>query len=216
VTADATLLVLAKAPRPGLVKTRLCPPCTPGQAAAIAAAALADTLETVAAVGASRRVLVLDGPPGAWIPAGYEVVAQVDGGLGARLAAAFAAVDGPAFLVGMDTPQLTAGHLRQALDTLAPADVDAVLGRAVDGGWWGLGLTRPVPSVFDGVPMSSTRTGARQLQRLRRLGRRTRLLPWLRDVDHFADARAVAAEIPCSRFAAVVSSVGDGIARRAS
>ena len=73
------VLVMAKSPVPGRVKTRLCPPCTPAEAAALAEAALADTLEAVAACGAGRRILALDGAPGPWLPAGFEVVAQCQG-----------------------------------------------------------------------------------------------------------------------------------------
>ncbi|GAB2471058.1 hypothetical protein GCM10027162_78090 [Streptomyces incanus] len=69
-----TLLVIAKEPRPGRVKTRLTPPFTPGQAAELAEAALADTLHAVAATPAARRVLVLDGAPGPWLPPGFDVV----------------------------------------------------------------------------------------------------------------------------------------------
>ncbi|HEY3724117.1 MAG TPA: DUF2064 domain-containing protein [Acidimicrobiia bacterium] len=204
---DATLLVIAKAPRPGRVKTRLCPPCTPRQAADIAAAALEDTLATIAAVPVAHRLLVLDGPPGGWVPDAFEVVPQVDGDLGARLAAAFAAVAGPAFLVGMDTPQLSAAQCVGALRDLADPNIDAVLGKATDGGWWGIGVSQPAPAIFDGVPMSSSETGRAQLHRMRLLGLRTRLLPELCDVDHFSEARAVAARLPGSRFAAAVSSV---------
>lgn len=210
--SDATLLVLAKSPRPGRVKTRLCPPCAPAQAAAIAAAALAETLATVAAVPVRRRVLVLDGPVGNWLPPSFAVLPQVEGGLATRLAAAFAAVDGPAFLIGMDTPQLTAALLTDALHVLESPAVDAVLGRATDGGWWGLGLTRPDPGVFDGVPMSSARTGTAQLERLYRLGLRTRRLPDVLDVDHFGDALEVAAYLPGSRFAAEVAAVEAALA----
>lgn len=204
---DATLIVLAKTPRPGRVKTRLCPPCTGEQAATIAAAALADTLDTVGTVEAARHLLVLDGPAGAWVPPSFTVVPQVAGGLGRRLAAAFAAANGPAFLVGMDTPQLTEECLTYALLTLGRPNVDATLGRAPDGGWWGLGLAVPDAHAFDGVPMSSPRTGVLQLQRLRQRGLRTRLLGELRDVDHFSDALAVAASCPESRFAAEVAAV---------
>lgn len=211
---DATVLVLAKAPQPGRVKTRLCPPCTPEQAADIAAAALADTLDTVAAVPARRRVLVIDGPIESFVPAGFEIVPQVGGGLGERLAAAFAAAKGPAFLVGMDTPQVPSSTLRDALARLDEPGVDAALGLATDGGWWGLGLAGPVPSAFEGVPMSSSRTGASQLARLGNLGLRTHFLPELRDVDHFADALEVAIQAPTSRFAGVVDRVNRALAVR--
>ena len=112
---DAALLVIAKDPRPGHCKTRLCPPCRPEQAAQLAAAALADTLAVVAATPAARRVLVLDGDPARWRGAGLEIVPQHGDGLAQRLANAFADVGGPALLVGMDTPQLSAELLTDGL-----------------------------------------------------------------------------------------------------
>src|SRR5262245_7164165 len=112
------IIVIAKSPVAGRVKTRLCPPCSPAEAAIIAAAALADTLETVAATPARARVLALDGAPGRWIPDGFVVVPQLGRGLDERLANAFAAVTGPAVLVGMDTPQVTPAQLTAAIRAL--------------------------------------------------------------------------------------------------
>ena len=106
-----SLIVIAKAPIPGLVKTRLCPPCTPVEAAGLAEAALADTLARVLETPVDRRVVVLDGQPGDWLPDGFEIFAQRGDGLDERLAAAFADVGGPALIVGMDTPQLTSALL---------------------------------------------------------------------------------------------------------
>lgn len=206
-SASRTLLVIAKAPVPGRSKTRLCPPCTPAQAASLAEAALADTLETVARTpGVTRRVAVLDGEPGPWLPAGFDVVPQVGGGLDARLAAAFRAADGPAFLVGMDTPQLTTRDLRDGLDALTRTS--AVVGLASDGGYWGIGLREPDDDLFLGVPMSTEETGAAQIERLRDHGRDPALLRELRDVDRYDDALAVAREAPSSRFARTVARLG--------
>ncbi|MFN2507027.1 MAG: DUF2064 domain-containing protein, partial [Acidimicrobiales bacterium] len=98
---------MVKAPVAGQVKTRLCPPCTPAEAAALAAAALADTLAAVAACGATRRILALSGEPGPWLPPAFEVVAQCEGGLDRRLAHAWAVAGGPGVQIGMDTPQVT-------------------------------------------------------------------------------------------------------------
>jgi rSAM/selenodomain-associated transferase 1 len=207
----SALLVIAKAPEAGRVKTRLSPPCTPHEAAALAAAALADTLAAaVAARRPARRVLVLDGRPGSWVPAGFEVIAQRGDGLAERLAAAFADVDEPAFLVGMDTPQVTPGLLDRGLAALGAHD--AAFGAAHDGGYWGIGLARPDARVFDGVPMSEPTTGAAQRYRLTALGLHTASLPPLRDVDTIADARAVAAEAPASRFAAELSAIAEAAA----
>lgn len=201
------LIVIAKAPVPGRVKTRLCPPCTPQQAAALAEAALADTLAAVAATPVARRVCALDGEPGPWLPDGIEVLAQRGDGLGARLAAAFDDVGGAALLIGMDTPQVTPAQLGAALAALRAPGADAVLGLAPDGGYWAIGLRTPDPSVFAGVPMSTALTGAAQQARLLETGRRVRLLPELRDVDTIADARTVAAAAPDGCFAAALRDV---------
>ncbi|MER5513662.1 DUF2064 domain-containing protein [Streptomyces sp. NPDC048254] len=192
-----TLLVIAKEPRPGRVKTRLTPPFTPEQAAALAEASLADTLRAVAGTPATRRVLVLDGNPGPWLPPGFDVVPQCAGGLDARLADAFAHCSGPALLIGMDTPQVT-----PALLTVDFADRDAYFGPAEDGGFWALGLADPDPALLRGVPMSTAETGAVQRRRLVAAGLRVEDLPRLRDVDTAADAVAVAALAPHGRFAA--------------
>jgi hypothetical protein len=207
-----TLLVIAKQPVPGRVKTRLVPPCTHEQAAALAEAALTDTLHTVAMIPAKRRVLVLDGEPGPWLPAGFDIVPQCGGPLDERLAAAFAAVSGPALLIGMDTPQVTPDLL-----TVDWHAADAVFGPAADGGFWALGLRVPDPALLRGVPMSTSDTGAIQRARLLAAGLRVTDLPQLRDVDTAADAVAVARQAPRSRFAArarefaaVLSSVATG------
>ncbi|MEU8077851.1 TIGR04282 family arsenosugar biosynthesis glycosyltransferase [Catellatospora citrea] len=201
---NAQFLVIAKAPVPGRVKTRLCPPCSPHQAAAIAAAALADTLAAVDATPARRRTLVVDGDHPA--PPGWAAVPQRGDGLGERLAHAFAdtALPGvPSVLVGMDTPQLSPALLASAVDALDAAD--AALGPAADGGWWVLALREPAHAVaLAGVPMSTADTGALTFAALHALGLRTARLATLRDVDTAADARAVAAEHPRGRFADAV------------
>jgi hypothetical protein len=205
---DVALVVIAKQPVAGRAKTRLCPPCTPGQAAVLAGAALADTLNTVARTPAARRVLVFDGDPGGWAPPGFEVVAQRGYGLADRLAAAFEDVGQPALLVGMDTPQLTPGLLIDGLAAIASRHADAVLGPALDGGYWSIGLDPSVAApraVFGGIPMSEDRTGAAQLARLHALGLgNVHEQPALRDIDTFADALAVAGLAPRTRFAAAV------------
>jgi uncharacterized protein len=202
------LLVIAKEPVPGQVKTRLCPPCTPEQAARLALAALEDTL--AACDGAARRVLVLDGRPGAWLPPGWDVIPQRGAGLVERLVAAFADAGGPALLIGMDTPQVAPVLVEEGLRALA--DHDAVFGPASDGGYWAIGLREHDPRVFAGVPMSRIYTGAIQRARLAALGLRTRDLPELHDVDDIAAARAVAAAAPGTRFAAAFREIEPWVA----
>lgn len=197
--------MLAKEPVPGRVKTRLCPPCSPEEAAAIAAAALSDTFDAALASGVDRVVAVLDGRPGDWLPPRVVMRAQSAGTFNQRLAAAWAGADGPALQIGMDTPQVSGDLL--ASSCAATLAAGATFGPATDGGWWALGLRTPRDDVFTGVPPSTSRTGARQLARLQRLGIAPALLPAMRDVDTWEDARAAAALAPDGRFAVCVAEV---------
>jgi rSAM/selenodomain-associated transferase 1 len=201
------LLLLAKTPVPGRVKTRLCPPWTPAQAAAIAAAAIADTVEVLAATPAVARTLVVDGALPA--PPGWGRREQRGAGLGPRLAAAYADTARPGvatLLVGMDTPQLRVADLVAAAAALDGAD--AVLGPAQDGGWWALALRDPAAAeVLAGVPMSTPDTCALTRAALRARGLRVATAATLRDVDTAADAAAVAAAAPDGRFARALSTL---------
>jgi glycosyltransferase A (GT-A) superfamily protein (DUF2064 family) len=204
------VLVVAKAPRPGLVKTRLQPTFSPLHSARLAEAALRDTLDSVRASSADRRILALDGPTGPWTGTGFDVVAQSHGSLNVRLAAAWRSAGGPGIQIGMDTPQVEPALLDAGLDALEARGTDAVLGLAVDGGWWAIGLREPVEGVFDGVPMSRADTGRRQLDRLRALGLRVTLLPALRDVDRPDDVRWLCRAHPHLLTAGVARSVVTG------
>ena len=207
-TPAPQVLVIAKSPVAGRSKTRLCPPCTPVQAAALAQAALRDTLAAVAATpGVGRRVLVLEGAPGAWIPDRFDVVAQRGEGLAERLANAFADCGGPSLLIGMDTPQLTPSLLVAGAHALR-GGAPSVLGLAADGGYWAIGLQQPDAAVFDNIPMSADDTGAVQRARLDTLGLAPAMLPLLRDVDRIADAVAVAAAAPGTLFADALRQLG--------
>jgi rSAM/selenodomain-associated transferase 1 len=201
---EVALVVIAKAPAPGRSKTRLCPPCTPEQAAALAEASLRDTIAALAAAPARRRIVALEGAPDGWLRPGFEVHRQRGNGLAERLGDALVSAGGPALVVGMDTPQLSAPLLREAARRLTAPGVDAVLGPALDGGYWTIGLRRPDQSVFSGVPMSRADTFAAQRRRLDSLGLRTALLPPLRDVDTIEDAAAVACSSPNTEFAAAL------------
>jgi rSAM/selenodomain-associated transferase 1 len=224
-TMAAQLMVIAKEPVPGRVKTRLTPAYTPAEAAGLAEAALADTLAAVASVAVARRILALAGTPGRWLPPGFDVIAQRGGGLDERLAWALsdarAASPDPLVFIGMDTPQVTPALLAQAMEPLVRGTADATLGMAEDGGFWVLGLREIDPALVLGVPMSRSDTGARQLERLHQAGLRVRLLPELTDVDTAADAARIAAATPGSAFATCVKTLGPragrplAVARRA-
>lgn len=204
-----TLIVLAKQPVAGRVKTRLTPAFTDDEAAELAAAALADTLAAVARARVRRRVLAFDGRAGQWLPSAWVECRQPDGGLDARIAAAFAGAGrGPTVLVGMDTPQVTS----ELLTGFDVARYDACLGPTADGGFWALGLREPsaAPSLVEGVAMSSPRTGAEQLDRLHAAGLRVQILDELVDVDTAADADLVAASAPCGRFGRTLHGIHCG------
>ena len=215
----AAVIVLAKAPEPGRVKTRLCPPATPGEAAGLAAASLLDTLDAVAGVPGADLVVALTGRlAGAARRAeltaalrGARVLPQRGDRLGARIAAAHADTAAllpgrPTLQLGMDTPQADAALLAACLDRLRAPRTDAVLGPAADGGWWAMGLRDPrAARLVAAVPTSRADTGERTLRALRDGGLRVGLLPELTDVDTAADALVVAAAAPPGRFAAALA-----------
>ncbi|MGD0603329.1 MAG: DUF2064 domain-containing protein [Streptosporangiaceae bacterium] len=213
----AQIVVIAKEPVPGRVKTRLTPPFTPAQAAALAEASLADTLAAVAEVSVARRVLALDGTPGRWLPPGFDVIGQRGAGLDERIAWALTDAQGslavPLVLIGMDTPQVTPALLAAAAEPLVSDTADATFGMAEDGGFWLLGLRKIDPDLVLGVPMSQPDTGLRQLARLERAGLRIRQLPELTDVDTVREADRIAAATPGSAFATCLSNLRDGAAQ---
>lgn len=202
--------IIAKAPVAGEVKTRLCPPCTPEQAAGIAAAALADTfaaVEEVAAATGARRVLLLDGALQDWMPTTFEVVSQRGDGLEQRLCNGFVDL-GPGVIVGMETPHVVSA-LAGAIDA-ARCGIDTI-GLALDGGYWMIGLCAEsvamAPDLFEGVAMSATHTGLSQIGRLHAHGRRVRLLPIARDLDTVEDLKAVVVSGRGGALAAVAADV---------
>jgi glycosyltransferase A (GT-A) superfamily protein (DUF2064 family) len=159
------VVVIAKEPVPGRVKTRLTPAFTPLEAAALAEASLTDTLDAVSRAPVARRVLALSGRPGRWLPPGFDVIGQRGQGLDERIAWALSdarvTLPLPVVLIGMDTPQVTPELLAAAAEPLVSRTADATFGMAEDGGFWLLGLREVDPDLILGVPMSRGDTGAR-------------------------------------------------------
>ncbi len=228
-----TYLVMAKAPVPGTVKTRLTPAFSPYEAAALAAAALLDTLDVVRAAAGTGAgdcgrapVVALSGDlDEAAAPdtlrralADFTVVDQQGVGLGSRLGHAHrdaAGEFGATVQVGMDTPQLSASTLAVAGAMVVAADgPDAVLGPADDGGWWLLALRRAGDARLIGsVPMSTPDTGSLTRTALEQGGLRVAFVSTLRDVDEPGDVPLVAAAAPGTRFAALADTLGDRTSR---
>jgi uncharacterized protein len=214
------VLVVAKAPVPGQAKTRLAASVGDRAAADIAAAALLDTLDAVAAANVRARVVALTGDLGDASAgdeirsrlADFTVVPQRGTDFAERLAnahvdAAEAAGGLPVLQIGMDTPQVTAELIGECSRELLAAD--AVLGMARDGGWWVLGvMDATTAGSLRGIPMSRPDTGVVTLAALEATGIGVSLVPTLADVDTVDDIEAVRRACqPGSRFALVTEGV---------
>lgn len=220
-TVPCAVLVVAKAPVPGLAKTRLAADVGPEVAASIAAAALLDTLEAVRGLDVAARVVALTGDLALAACADelgmmlrdFAVLPQRGVGLDERLAAAHAdtaeVASVPVLQIGMDTPQVTVDLLGRAAACLATDDVDGVFGPATDGGWWALGLSDPARASFlHGIPMSQPDTGVRTLDGLRRVAGTVVQLAELTDVDTVTDLWPVADLQPAGcRFRSAVEEL---------
>lgn len=213
-----TVLVVAKAPEPGRAKTRLAATVGDRVASEIAAAALLDTLDAVAAASVSARVVALTGDLDAAAGAAeirqrleaFTVIAQRGDDFADRLANAHAdSADGyPVLQIGMDTPQVTAGLLTECAGRLL--DAPAILGLAHDGGWWALGVGAPtMAECLRTVPMSQPDTGELTLNALHDNGIDVSLVQRLADVDVVDDIAVVRdACAAASRFARVTRAAG--------
>jgi glycosyltransferase A (GT-A) superfamily protein (DUF2064 family) len=213
-----TLLVVAKAPEPGRAKTRLAATVGDRVAAEIAAAALLDTLDAVAAAPVAARVVALTGDLDVAANAAeirqrlasFIVIPQRGDDFAVRLANAHADSAGgfPVLQIGMDTPQVSADLLTACARRLLEAP--AVLGPARDGGWWVLGVAQPaMAQCLRTVPMSVPDTGDLTLKALRDNGIDVATLEELADVDLVDDVAVVRdACAPTSRFARVTRAAG--------
>ena len=192
-SAAGVVYVVAKAPRPGVTKTRLCPPLAPEQAAQLARALLLDTLANVTLAGLRPRIVCrepaeqralrhLAGPR-------VEVSVQAGAGLGDALAGAFreglADGFGAVAVLGADSPTLPPALLEDAFVALR-ADSDVVLGPATDGGYYLLAARAVHPWLFREMPWSTADVASETLRRCRSLGLRTHVLPGWYDVDDAA------------------------------
>jgi len=225
---DVAVLVVAKAPRPGAVKTRLAADLGDVGAARVAATALLDTLLVCKEVF-DHRVLALAGEltdtgivDTAHLRdevAQWQVIGQSCGDLGRRLSQAHAdanavtcKIDGRPrriLQIGMDTPHVTAGQLENSAQTLCSPEVDAVLGPAADGGWWVCGTSDPVQAAaLESVPMSRSDTGDRSLAALRATGARVAVVCQLQDLDTLDDAKAISTQYPSLHVSAELRAQG--------
>lgn len=187
---DCVLAVFAKAPRPGMVKTRLAEATSAHWAARVAAAFIHDSVQRLSQV-AARRFLVVSPTDSIshFLPVAgerFSLLPQGDGDLGARLERFFQAQLTPAariVVVGSDSPTLPVAYVDEAFALLSQADI--VLGPASDGGYYLLGLAR-LPSIFHGIDWGSDKVLEQTISRLDSNYRLALLPPWY-DVDTLAD-----------------------------
>jgi glycosyltransferase A (GT-A) superfamily protein (DUF2064 family) len=213
-------LVVAKAPVPGLAKTRLAASIGDRAAADIAAAALLDTLDAVVAAPVQARVVAMTGDLDAACASdqirrrleAFTVVPQRGDDFADRLAnahidAAAAAGLRAVVQIGMDTPQVSAEMLAECAQQLS--GTDAVLGLAADGGWWVLGVSdASMADCLREVPTSRSDTGALTLAALYAKGFHVGLVAELADVDTVDDIEPVRKMCATgSRFARAVRGV---------
>lgn len=188
------IIVFAKAPQPGQVKTRLIPVLGSAGAATLATALLADALHRAQAADLGPVELCASPAIGhpAWsevpLPPGLEFSDQGHGDLGVRMARACRRglrQQPGVLLIGSDCPGLSPAHLRRAAEALASHD--AALYPALDGGYPLLGLRACHPSLFAAMPWSTERVAALTLERLAGLGWRVWQGEALADIDTPAD-----------------------------
>ena len=196
------IVIFAKAPQPGSVKTRLIPALGATGAATLARKLLAHTLQQALAADVGKVELCMSPIPAdaAWhdvlLPSGVEQTGQGEGDLGERMAGAVRrstqhakSASGPVMLVGTDCPALTAPLLKQAAQQLQTHD--AVLLPAHDGGYVLLGLKSPCPELFEHMAWSTSVVSAETLRRMATLNMRVWQGPKLHDIDEPADLQYV-------------------------
>jgi uncharacterized protein len=194
----ALLIIFAKEPLPGLVKTRLSPPLSPAETAQLYHSFLLDILEEMAQVP-EVRLAVAFSPPRArdyfrnLSPPGTNFFPQEGKDLGERMAHAFdrgsAAEFAPILLRGSDVPDLPAAVVSEAREVLAAGRAQVVLGPCPDGGYYLVGLAAPQPRLFQGPAWSSGTVLSDTLSLARQLGLTVHLLPPWPDIDTYDNLR---------------------------
>jgi uncharacterized protein len=199
--------IFAKAPTPGAVKTRLCPPLTEHQAAALARCFLRDKIAQIGDLAGTTPVIAYAPAPERDVferlAPGFALNPQHGRDLGERMRSALGALlhsgHRAAIATGTDTPTLPAALLQRAVDLAASGDVDLVLGPSEDGGYYLIGVRADYPTLFDDVPWSTPAVLDVTLRRAEEAGLRTALLPTWFDVDtpeDLARLRAALVETP--------------------
>lgn len=190
--ANALLIIFAKNPVPGQVKTRLSPPLPPVEAAALYHYFLKDTLEEMTGLS-GIDVAVAYEPASAMAffeklaPKGVKLVAQAEAGLSERLIEAakwgFAQGHAAVLIRNSDSPDLPGSYILEGREILAGGRADVVLGPCPDGGYYLVGLRKPSPEIFHEISWSTAAVLEQTLARAARACFKTHLLPPWPDID---------------------------------
>jgi rSAM/selenodomain-associated transferase 1 len=197
------VIVMIKAPRAGLVKTRLVPPLSEKQAASLAACFAQDVVRSAA--GVAGELLVAYSPADgrdsleALLPGGLLWCEQRGENLGARLDSVAAHADSlgfaPLVFIAADSPTLPPEFIATAIRWLDEGESDVVLGPTEDGGYYLVGLRRPARGLFQNIAWSTPRAYAQTTENASRLSLRLLRLPAWYDVDTHADLLRLRTEI---------------------
>lgn len=203
------LILFARRPELGRVKTRLTPPATASQALALYEAFLADQVRFAASFARARRgvEVCFDGP---WeFPPGIAVTEQGPGDLGERLARAVARSRArgarATVIIGADAPSLPRGRVEEAFEALS-SGADAVIVPAEDGGYVLVGATSPHPALFEGIPWGGSDVAAVTRRHAAEAGLRLSELEGWRDVDTWDDLAALARDLAADADRAPVTA----------
>jgi rSAM/selenodomain-associated transferase 1 len=198
---------MAKAPRPGKVKTRLSPPLTPEQSSALNICFIRDTTENIhqvtqAALCAGLIAYTPVGDEAAFdglLPAGFRLVAQRGEGFGERLYHVsedlFSCGFGAVCLIDSDSPTMPQGALLQAVESLSRPGDRMVLGGSDDGGYYLIGIKHPHRRLFEQIDWSTERVFVQTLERAREISLAAELLPGWYDVDDGATLERLRVEL---------------------
>ena len=197
------VIVMVKAPRAGLVKTRLAHQLSESEAARLAACFAQDVVLNARRVMAD--LIIAHAPSDSHpmleslLPPGLIWIEQQGEDLGERLEAVVAQAAalgfGPLIVIGTDSPTLPNSFIKTACDALTTGDADVALGPAEDGGYYLVGLRHPFPHLFQNIAWSTPLAYRQTADNAFRLGLRLRELPRWYDVDTFADLLRLRDEI---------------------
>ena len=193
--AYPAVVIMAKVPYPGQVKTRLCPPLTSWQAASLARAFVFDKIAQVRMLTGARAALAYSPESGddffADVAPDFTLIAQHGPDLSARLIHTvdyfLSLGDAGVLAIDSDTPTLPTAYLQQAISLLAQPEVDVVLGPSADGGYYLIGMRTLYRALFEDMPWSTAKVLPETLRRATALGLNVAQLPPWFDVDTPAD-----------------------------